>query len=335
MPDANASLSEGRGTVVLKCSGGLANSGQLELEEYASSLNGWQSFFELTGDLYLQSFPELQGLDRKARLSITVNAERRGSWETVFEFVLLAAAAGVIGNRVDATAVWSFHRLMRWYRLLISRHMTVRKTTSNIEELAAALEQLATQENISLELPKSESVQDDQMVLPRVYVEDDGAVEEEVVENRARALAEKIDHALISGTRPLVFSCTQISLVPLDDQPLFQMSRSDRQSVFSPLSLPLPSGDWKAGSIQFERINRKTGRALIYFINEVNSLRTGPFYSRIVDKAVHDPDNIYTRAFNADAILSVWMRQKRAEPGRLNLLWEITAKPPASTLFDG
>src|SRR5207249_7534609 len=60
--------------------------------------------------------------------------------------------------------------------------------------------------------------------------------------------------------------------------------------------------------IKFERINRKTGRALFYFDGE--DPRHAAHYSRIVDPAVREPHNRYTQSFSDDEVLDVWIRSE-------------------------
>jgi hypothetical protein len=115
---------------------------------------------------------------------------------------------------------------------------------------------------------------------------------------------------------------------------VLEIGAAERAIISTPLTLPPPKRDWARARVRFERINRKTGRALIYFDGEDRSAH-GAHYARIVDRAVQKPHNQYTQAFNDDEALDVWVRQTHPERGKLNYQWEIIGKDPNQyQLFD-
>jgi hypothetical protein len=151
--------------------------------------------------------------------------------------------------------------------------------------------------------------------------------------DRAQALAEKLDSSLKRATQPLERSCERLKVLLPDRTTLFEIGPAERAVIVAPLTLPPPKREWREARIKFERINRKTGRALFYFDGEDSG--HAAHYSRIIDPAVRQPHNRYTQAFNDDEALDVWLRQTHPEPGRLNFQWEITAKDPnGETLFE-
>src|SRR5688572_6649984 len=87
-----------QGRLQLVFSGGHAEDGALLLDEYASSLAGWLQFFRLSGDLVLRSHPDLSHLRTDQLLRIEIRAERPGSYEAIFEFLLYEGAKGVVGG---------------------------------------------------------------------------------------------------------------------------------------------------------------------------------------------------------------------------------------------
>jgi hypothetical protein len=142
-----------------------------------------------------------------------------------------------------------------------------------------------------------------------------------------------VDQALQAATRPLDASCQQITLVSGDMPPILQVTKRERAILLQPLTLPLPKGEWVPAIVRFVRVNKETGRSLFYF-DDCQRPAQGALYGRIVDPSVKLAGNAYARAFADDQPLDVWVRQRAAERGRLNLLWEITAKPPDdATLF--
>jgi hypothetical protein len=82
---------------------------------------------------------------------VEIAGERRGSYETLLNFVLLAATAGIIANRVDATIVWTFKKLVEWYRDAISRYVREKTTTTDVAAIAAALREMTEGRGIPLD----------------------------------------------------------------------------------------------------------------------------------------------------------------------------------------
>jgi hypothetical protein len=322
-------------TLSLLFEGGLAESGALLLDEYAASLDGWRDILQQLGQLYFHSFPELQRIRGSDLLRVEIAGERRGSYETVLNFVLLAMAAGIIGNRVDATIVWTFKKLVEWYRDAVSRYVREKMKTTDVVAIAAALREMT--EGRGIPLDQEEFGEETQALFPEPATERDEQLAEPATApaqvDRAQALAEKLDSALKRATQPLDRSCERVKVLLSDGTSLLEIGQAERAVIAAPLTLPPPKREWREARIKFERINRKTGRALFYFDGE--DTRHAAHYSRIIDAAVHEPHNRYTQAFNDDEALNVWIRQTHPEPGRLNFQWEIMAKnPEAGTLFD-
>jgi hypothetical protein len=76
--DENSESSASDDRLSLLYEGGLADNGALLLPEYAASLDGWRDLFQLLGELYFHSFPELQKVRGANLLRIEVVAENWG-----------------------------------------------------------------------------------------------------------------------------------------------------------------------------------------------------------------------------------------------------------------
>lgn len=315
-------------------SGGLSETGALILDDYAVSLEGWHALLELLAGLHFHSLSEFKKLRSADLLRIEITAERRGSWETVLVFTFLAAAGGIIGNRVDAGLVWSFRKLVSWYREAISEFVRKKAQTTDITEIAVALRAVASEKGILL----TDAIDEDMALLfagSADGVSEDDDQRKLLSVDRSQALAEKLDHLLKQATRPLDRSCDRVSLRSSTGSPLLEIGPADRAVIAAPLTLPPPSREWVRTKIKFERINRKTGRALFYFSDEEGGLGAA-HYSRIIDPSYRKPHNPYTQAFNDDQSLEVWIRQTHPETGRLNFQWEIDVRDPdEGTFFRG
>ena len=136
--------------LILKLSGGNAESGSLPLPQYWLTLQGWNDFFRIIGGLYQQAATTAEGEPVQANFQIRVIAERRGSYEIYLEFILVAAVGGVIGNRTDAIVKWTFAELLKWYRQTFKTYKDAKAASTNVEEIVEALEELTKKRKIPL-----------------------------------------------------------------------------------------------------------------------------------------------------------------------------------------
>jgi hypothetical protein len=162
-------------------------------------------------------------------------------------------------------------------------------------------------------------------------VSQESAVPRDTSVDTATVLTERIDQGLKQATQPLEHSCERVKLFLAGTELVLEIGPAERDIIASPLTAPPPNRDWRSAKIKFERINRKTGKALFYFDGE-NEAR-GAHYCHIIDPDVRKPHNRYTQAFNNDELLEVWVRQTHPQKGRLNLQWEVTVKDPGEGLL--
>ncbi len=88
--------------------------------------------------------------------------------------------------------------------------------------------------------------------------------------------------------------------------------------------------------MKFIRINTETGNALITFDKPTGLHQMGHEYSKIIDPAVTQARNIYTRALYEGASLEVWARIIRSQKSSKFVEWEISVELPSddAPLFD-
>lgn len=312
--------------LVIEFEGGIADGHELTLDRYVDSVTGWRDFFTVATEMYLRSRPELQNLRRDQLFELRIDADRPGSYDVALGMVIGAAgaaAAGIIGNRADAAFVALCRALWAWYRRLIATHIDAKRASRNVDDIVAALEAMSQAEGVDLQqsaraVPAREEVEDD--------FKDD--FEPADAQSPARKLVDKIDTALQLAVSPIGPDCNTIKVV--DPKRVFAVATfgaSEKQVLDGSLTLPPPDGLWRSTSVKFERINNKTGRALIYVWRATRHADTAS-YARIVDRSFTRPGNVYAKAFAENSELIVWARQVRAERGRLNLMWEITCIPP-------
>jgi hypothetical protein len=314
------------GRLILRFSGGKADAGMLSLSSYKTSLTGWEEFFRIAAGLLQKSAGDVRNVPLNRAIRIDVEAERKGSYEVVI-WIGLAIAGGIVGNRADAATVWTYRKLRAWFKRLIVGHVSAKRTTTNVDEIVAALEAIAQSQNVMLVPDEEPREEDGGLLVPEEPEVTDPA-------GSKRALVERIDTALKSATQPLDEECKKIELFDEQGSGVASLGANERRALSTALTLPPPEGVWRRILVRFERINRKTGRALIYVGRSTTPSATAQ-YARIVDPAVHVASNVYMEAFSADAPLEVWARQVRGEKGRLNLMWEITADAPEQLALFG
>jgi hypothetical protein len=317
-PELPATATE-NARLIIQFIGGSADAGALDLQKYALTLQGWNDYFKLAGSIYQNALANSNGQPESTNLRLEINAEEKGSFETHLEFFLTAIAAGIIGNRADGALVWTFRKLLLWCKALLTAYKSAKLRTTNVEEIVAALEDLASREKIPLR-PKTRAELVD-ILHEMVEDADSDDIDNEFAARRL--LVEKIDLSLRNATLLLGSNCHFINLVSSEGEVIFSFDQNDYRAIHRSLTLPPPEAIWRRARVKFERINVKTGKALVYlYINDTPSRSTD--HVRIVDESIHSPPNVYTAAFNAGDVLPVWARQVGAEKGRLNLMWEIT-----------
>jgi hypothetical protein len=308
-------------SLVIRYAGALADEANLKLSEYASSLTGWQHFFRLASDVLIRSEAEGPSVRPNDIIEIRVGIEREGSFETVIDFVIAIAAAEWIKKGAGTTYDAFVHRLKAWFKMLAGGHVSNKRRTTDITQLTAALESMAATNNVSLDI---------QTILEPTQELLDSTEEEEaepVQTTKSRQITEKIDEHLRLATEPLDNSCTKIEILDEDRAPLISFGLVERAIITDPLTLPAPKRDWVESAVRFVRIHKQTGRAMFYFRDESETSH-GAHYSRIIDPRIKAPGNPYTTAFNDNAYLEVWVRQRPPPKGRLQIQWDITVRAP-------
>jgi len=308
----------------IEFSGASADRSRLNFEEYAQSLDGWQRFFRMASDLKLRAEIDFGELRLNDVLDLQIRPEREGSFLTVVEFVLLLSASEWIKKGANQSYEVCTKRLIKWFRDLVAIFVETKRKTTNVEEIAAALEQMVTQNGIDL---TSRVVATDEQMSLDVAEDDNEDLEEGPRASKQRQITERLDEQLMAATQPLERSCTRIRVLDTNKTPLITLGSIERAVIVEPLTLPPPKRDWVEASVKFVRIHKQTGRAMFYFKKD-NESAYGAHFSRIIDPRVREAGNPYTTAFNDNEFLPVWVRQRMAPKGRLNVQWEITVQAP-------
>jgi hypothetical protein len=308
--------------LTIRISGGNAETQRLPLNQYWLTLRGWNDFFDLASRIYARSAKNAEGAPIEASLEIRIVAERRGSFEVILGFIL----TGIIGNRADAAVVWTYKALSKWIRQLFNKYRDAKRRSTDVQQLVEALEVLTRDAHLSL-LPIAEDLVANQTELDEISDDLDLLTNAFSAE---RLLLERLDTSVRDATTLLGSECELIELIQDDGKTLLKIDRDDYDDLHQPLTLPPPEGRWRHAKVRFERINIKTGKSLVYIDWQGISTPT-TVHAKIVDTGLGAPRDPYTEALNRKETLKVWARQVRAERGRLNLMWEITVKPPEQT----
>lgn len=322
MPDSNEQPSEAE--LRVKYEGKLADKGSLNASEYASSIDGWRQLAQFSLDACRRSFDSLTDAPAGEQIQVTIEAEKRGSFLCVLCVRFLEHAQGTTGySDSGATRAKAIARMPGLLFGLVRAHLDVRRSTTDIVEIAESLRVFVSENNLAFSRPEP--------TLFQIQAFDNFDIVAPITDP-LRALAERIDTLIRLATRPLDASCSVLSVEDADRSSTLRIDENDRELLLVPLTAPPPKGDWQKGKVRFVRINNRTGRALFNFETE-DPLTTSSHFGIIIDSAVTTPGNAYAVAFSNNSLLEVFYRQRSPERNRLNIFWELTSTKPADLLF--
>ena len=327
-----------RESIVIRYSGGTADKHVLRLEDYAASLNGLKDLINSIVALVLRNNPHTQRLRPDQIIRMEVRSERPGSWEITID-ILTRVAGAAIYDILKVGGRRALPQLIKLFRGVIRQHVTIKKDTLDVDAIADALDNLARQHHLQLDPPAPEPDADQLEFFPLQKEEeaeeedsDDSTLQPTL--SKRRAFVEHIDHAMKELAAPIGSSCTQLKIVSSSLGEIVTLTTHDKLVIDEPLTLLPTQRDWRPATIKFVRINRKTGRSLMYYADDPAG-EDNTHYSIIVDSAVRNASNVYTEAFSKDAPLQVYLRHAPHERGRIRVMWEITTTPPERDLYAG
>jgi len=329
--------------LIITYSGASADSHSLHLTDYARSLAGLREILNLLTGMVLHSQSQTSYRNVEEFIRFEVRAERPGSYELVIRL-----AEGVAGNAIWQALAhaggWTVVKLIKWIGGAINTHIDTKRDTPDVDMLVAALEKLAAESKVPLEpvppveQPKSDIFQNLLGLIESTdhfgydLEEEDIAADAATSVSRRRLLVDRLDNSLKEFARPLGSSCEKITISSTSAGEVVKLDLDTKAVIEMPLTLLPKEQHWRKAEIKFVRINRKTGRSLMYFANDPAG-EDNTHYSVIVDHAIRRASNVYTEAFNKDAPLTVYVRHAPAERGRIRTMWQITALEPQSGFF--
>jgi len=327
-------------SLVISYTGRLANDHALILKDYALSLAGLQEVMRVLTSLVLQSFPETAHRQVGEFITFEIRAERPASFD-----VVIRLTEGVAANVLFEALKWGAPKLVRWFKDAIKAYVDSKASNPDVDAIVETLERLGTLSGISLEpvdpvaidatdvfqLALEESSGDEPEYNEE---EDDTPAEQNSRQAKRRSLIDRIDRSLKIFAVPIESSCDQITVTSSSIGEVLRFGAEQKRVLSEPLILLPKERHWRRVNVKFVRINRKTGRALMYFADDPAG-ENNSHYSVIIDrKIVRKPANVYTEAFNNDLPLSVLLRHAPAERGRIRTMWEISVRPQQMAMFE-
>ena len=267
----------------------------------AKALNGWKDFCELSISIFLNEELSTRPLEYELRPQVKIRSFERNSFDVVS--VVIIPVALMVGYDVAKT-------LWKWRRSLMKKHIANKKAFLSREQAIEALKMLAQSHNIKI----TETIE-------IVKVMDS-------IDDSLNDLVEPIDH---SAERLIITSSSETSIIELTSQ--------DKRALRS--GYHVTPGEARKGfercSVKFIRINTETGNALISFDKPTGIHQMGHEFSEIIDPAIKEAKNVYTRAFYEGSSLEVWARMIRSQKSNKFARWQISASLPTddSPLFYG
>jgi hypothetical protein len=150
---------------------------------------------------------------------------------------------------------------------------------------------------------------------------------------------DSIDDSLNDLVEPIDRSAERLTITSSSGASRIELTSQDKRALRS--GYHVASSEARKGfercSVKFVRINAETGNALISFDNPTGMHQMGHEFSEIIDPALKEARNVYTKAFYEGASLEVWARMIRSKKSNKFATWQISASLPRedSPLFDG
>jgi len=270
-----------------------AENGLIDVHDLARALDGWWAFWERSTAVYFNKELSTKPIPEDIRTKIKICAFEHRSFDVLMQIIIPLAL--MMGYDVIKS-------LWKWHRLLIKRHIDTKKTFATREKGIEDLELLAREYDIV----KTSTVETVKFM-------------------------DVIDDALSDLVEPIDRSAKKIVITSEYTKSTIHLGSSDKLALKSSYHIDpsLRAKDFEKNSVKFIRINTETGRALITFNNPTGLHQMGHEYSKIIDSAVTQPRNVYTRAFYEGTSLEVWARMIRSQKSNKFVEWEISAELPS------
>ena len=308
-----AELNLGRHEIIIHFEGEHVDEDGLPLDELLVSMEGWREYLLLCSTLYVRGTLNSNPLSPESKMSLRV---RRigpgGSLEAVLEWVGLAIAAGVVGNRADALVTTAGKELWKLCAGLFKAHVTAKQGFLSTQEVAARLEQLASEIGIRVD---EESNPEDIVAL--------------------------VDESLKRASVPVGSSAESIRLEATGSVESISLTRDDKQAIdaeFNDKPQVVDVGEPIQVMVRFVSINVPKKTAAVKFDNPKDASQRGIRSCRIVDvEVLAKPRDPYTKSLYEREPVKVWARKVifNSESGASR--WDISKNPPPKpdpTLFD-
>jgi len=270
-----------------------ADNGLIDVHDLARALDGWWAFWERSTAVYFNKELSTKPILEDIRTKIKICAFEHRSFDVLMQIIIPLAL--MTGYDV-VKSLW------KWHRLLIKRHIDTKKTFATREKAIEDMELLAREYDIV----KTSTVETVKFM-------------------------DVIDDALNDLVEPIDRSAKKIVIKSEYTKSTIHLGSSDKIALKSSYHIDpsLRAKDFEKHSVKFIRINTETGRALITFNNPTGLHQMGHEFSKIIDSAVTQPRNVYTRAFYEGTSLEVWARMIRRQKSNKFVEWEISAELPS------
>lgn len=332
--------------------GGPAESGQIPLEDYRVSLEGWQSLIELSARIFFLG--ERADPTRRANspFSLTVRAPERGSVTTQIILTLsdpvtwgVGLTIGVASNLLTDILKRSVPLFTKWMFGLSRSHLEVRRQTNNIDVLAENLRKMVE----APDLPANQFPHVQQETASEQYMFVSAKVGEPGTEKSIlppadihstwrQQTVESLDASLEEAARPIAAGCTSVELdegTTENKQVQLILDSEDYTTLLLPLSYVNEEAEWRAARIKFRRIDRDSGSVMFKIIEDKAKDASGHnLFGYIADKSYRRPHNPYTQALDGDVPLTVWMHPETTDSGGHRYAIS-TARPPTQLSLIG
>lgn len=319
MPDSARRLSQDlpdEERLLVTFRGGLAEENRLPLDQFRTSLAGWETFLRLTATTYATRRMNVTPSER--RLSFFVEPVRPGSIEVIL------VAGGMMGLMVSLLGTqaepWT-DGLWKWRKRAVETQFSSRLRQVTVEEAAANLRVAADEFGVE------------------VRGEDDPV-----------AFVKKIDKAIETAASPAGRGADEAELVPLLDESevtpvdsttekaepivLDERRRTLFAGGYAEVTQPARIEDVQTRLVRFRRMNRNSSNSSFVFEEPLDESEEGAQSCRITDPRFKLAGDKYTGAFHNNVAAEVHLRKKILNEESGAHRWDVIAEHNADLFSD-
>ena len=308
----NAVWPQGANHLTLKIDEIVEGSHTIPIDDFLITLSGWRDFLTETASALLPfEDPDF----RDAKYEVLVTAPQNGSiliqcqefLEKYKEPILL----GVAGNLATDVLKLALRKLWSSRKKLVSVYLVGKRKQRTLHEIARDMR--AVEE------------------LHRWFSDN---------QEKSVVIVEQLDVILRSSTKPIGKSAKKIELIEQASKTAITFDAKDRRIIAEPFALSSADlsrdAPFERTTVLFERVNTRTGSAIVQFIDPAHAAKWNTKHVNIIDPTLRNSKDPYTGALYNREPLEAWIRTRHdsEDPQKQHLELTIDGSAVTGSLFE-